>query len=354
MLATNSSVGPLYLHFWETPIGPSWLTLSIEQWVNDGLMAIFFFLVGIEIKRELLIGELSDLSRSILPIAAALGGIIAPSLIYFSLNAGTGTAQGWAVPAATDIAFSLSVLSLVGKRVPLSLKVFLAALAIIDDSGAIFIIAFFYTTTLQTTYLITASVLVGILLILNWRNVRPLWPYILVGIVLWFCILQSGVHATLAGVLLASVMPLKQIAHLESKLHLPVNYVILPLFALANTAIILNASAFILLTQPVGLGILLGLLIGKPLGVILTCFCLIRLRIARLPAGVSWLQLIGVGCLAGIGFTISVFVATLSFDDSSVLNVAKLATICGSVLSGILGFIIIRSAAKESIKMQEV
>ncbi|AUD05375.1 Na+/H+ antiporter NhaA [Spirosoma pollinicola] len=348
MLVANSSVGLGYLHFWEMPIGFSWLTLPVEQWINDGLMAIFFFLVGIEIKRELLVGELSDLSRSILPIGAALGGILVPGLIYLSLNADTDAAGGWAIPAATDIAFSLAILSLLGKRVPVSLKVFLAALAIIDDSGAIFIIAFFYTKSLQAPYLLASVGLLGLLIVFNRCNLSLLWPYLMVGFGLWFCVLQSGVHATLAGVLLASVMPLNRITSLVDRLHFTVNYGILPLFALTNTAITLTSDAFAMFTQPVGLGVLLGLIIGKPLGVLFTCFSLIKSRLARLPAGATWPQLVGVGFLAGIGFTISVFVATLSFKEMYFLNLAKLATLTGSLVSGLLGLLMLRLTTKKA------
>ena len=335
-------MGLSYTHFWEIHLGLDWLKLSIEQWVNDALMAVFFFLVGIEIKRELLVGQLSNLQQSLLPLGAALGGIIVPALIYIGFNIGTETAQGWAIPSATDIAFSLAVLSILGKSVPLPLKVFLMALAVIDDLGAILIIAFFYTGSLHIAYLFSAALLYGLLVILNRRAVPFLAAYVIVGVCLWFCILRSGIHATVAGVLLASVIPLKRIAGLEHLLHKPVNYGILPVFALANTAIVLSADVLAHFIQPISLGIFFGLLIGKPMGVLFICFCLIQSKIVRLPAGVTWPQLIGVSCLAGIGFTIAIFVTTLSFDKPALLNVAKLAIISASLLAGVIGYSVLR------------
>ncbi|PKK38072.1 Na+/H+ antiporter NhaA [Siphonobacter sp. SORGH_AS_0500] len=346
LVITNSSQGESYLHFWETTIGTGSLALSVEAWVNDALMVVFFFLVGIEIKRELQVGELSSMKQALLPIVAALGGLITPALIFLAFNHGTAAASGWAIPTSTDIAFSLAVLSLVGNRVPLGLKVFLTALAIIDDLGAILIIAFFYTEQLQWVYLGLAAAITTVLIVLSRLKIRTLYAHWFLGIILWYCILQSGIHATLAGVILAFTIPLEAISGLEHRLNKPVNYLLLPLFALANTTIHLSAEAFQSLLEPMELGIFLGLLLGKPLGISLASFLLIQSKAAALPLHTNWKQMAGAGVVAGIGFTMSIFLTNLSFSNPEFLNGAKLSIILTSFTAGLLGFILLRWATK--------
>lgn len=332
-----------YSSFWEHQIGFSFLVKSINHWINDGLMVIFFLLVALEIKREILKGELSSIRRSLLPISSALGGMAFPALIYFSFNAQTGDLKGWAIPTATDIAFSLGILSLLGRKVPFELKVFLTALAIIDDLGAIFIIAIFYSAELHFDMLLSAALILTVLIALNRFKVSKLSFFILLGIPLWYCIFKSGVHATIAGVLLAFTIPLSKIETLEHHLYRPVNYLVLPLFALANTAIAIPLeSLHVIVFSSISLGIVSGLLLGKPLGIFLLSYIAVKAKMTQLPKSVTWGHVIGVGFAAGIGFTMSIFIANLSFDNVTTLNVSKLAVLLGSILSAIIGLIILK------------
>ncbi|MCK8785004.1 Na+/H+ antiporter NhaA [Roseomonas sp. NAR14] len=357
LLVANSPLADLYEHALHAKLGP----LSVEHWINDGLMALFFLLVGLEIKREMLDGQLSTWPRRVLPGIAAAGGMLVPALIFAAFNAGSAaTLRGWAIPTATDIAFALGVLSLLGPRVPASLKVFLAALAIIDDLGAVVIIALFYTAEISVPDLGAAAVLFGLLVGLNRLGVRRLWPYLLLGAVLWFFTLRSGVHATVAGVLTALAVPIRTtpgapdrvegspLHELEHALHLPVAFLIVPLFGLANAGVYLGGLTADKLAEPLTLGIALGLLLGKLGGVFGSAALLIRLGLADLPAGASWLQLLGVSLLCGIGFTMSLFVATLSFEEvPRLLGEAKLGILLGSLAAGLLGALVLRFAPRE-------
>ncbi len=332
-----------YTGFWEikTHLGGNFLHLPHNYllWVNDALMAVFFFLVGMEIKRELLIGELASIRKSMLPVCAALGGMAVPALIYFFFNGGTPYHHGWGIPMATDIAFSLGVLSLLGDKASVQLKIFLAALAIIDDLGAILVIAFFYSSNLSLMYLLVGLGAFCIGIILNRSKVKNMLPYILIGLVMWYCILNSGIHATIAGVLLAFCIPVSRISDMENKLTRFVNFVVMPLFALANTAIIFPNEMGHIFESPITLGVVLGLVIGKPVGVLLFSFLSTKLNIASLPDNTSWKQMIGVGFLAGIGFTMSIFIATLAFGEVDIQDIAKIAVLGASVISGILGYL---------------
>ncbi len=344
LLITNSALGANYLHLWHLEIGG----LSLELWINDALMAIFFLLIGLELERELKVGELSDIKNALLPIFAAIGGIAVPALIHFILNKGTPTQAGIGIPMATDIAFALGVLALLGSRVPASLKVFLAALAVIDDLGAIIVIAVFYTAKLSTDYLFGAIVVFGILFLLKKVGVTRLVPYLVGGILLWFLMLKSGVHATIAGVLLAFTIPFSakeddedSPSHkLEHFLHKPVAFVILPIFALANTGIVIGADAFQNLTTANSSGIIGGLIFGKPIGITLLCFIVVSLGICRLPLDLNWKHVFGAGILGGIGFTMSIFITNLAFvGETNIINASKMAILLASLAAGTVGFL---------------
>ncbi len=332
------------------------LNLSLEKWINDGLMAIFFLLVGLEIKRELIEGELSSVKRAVLPIFAALGGMLVPALLFYLLNIGSTTARGWGIPMATDIAFALAVLSMLGKKIPLALKIFLSALAIVDDLGAILVIAIFYTQQLHFNYLLYAGGIMILLLLMNFLNVKKLFFYLIPGVFLWYFIHHSGIHATIAGVLLAFTIPTNPVKtespleSLEHKLMGPVNYVIMPLFALANTNIRFHGGMIDGLTSSLGLGIICGLLIGKPVGISLFSYLAVKLKLSSLPKHTSWKHLFGTGILAGIGFTMSVFIALLSFDSPELHEEAKFAILTASLLAGILGYLYLNSIAKKELK----
>lgn len=350
----NSFLGTGYLSFWETDVGG----LSAGHWINDGLMAIFFLLIGLELERELYNGELSDLRNALLPIFAALGGIIAPALIHFIFNAGTAAQAGIGIPMATDIAFALGVLALLGSRVPASLKIFLTALAVIDDLGAIIVIAVFYTAKLSVYYLLGAIVVFVLLLVLNRVfRVMSLVPYLLGGALMWFLMMKSGVHATIAGVLLAFTIPFsvkeddeRSPSHrLENFLQKPVAFVILPVFALANTGIIVGADWFQGLFSPNGLGIILGLLIGKPLGIALFSFLAVSIGICALPSDLKWKHIFGAGLLGGIGFTMSIFITNLAFaGNAETVNASKMAILLASLTAGTIGFLWLRLCSKET------
>ena len=401
---SNSAWGNAYFHLWETPIslGPASapLTMSLHHWINDALMVVFFLLVGLEIKREMLVGELASPRQAALPIVAALGGMIIPALLYALVNRGGAGSAGWGIPMATDIAFALGILALLGPRVPIGLKVFLAALAIVDDLGAVLVIAFFYTSQLSWMALGGAALCVALLVTLNLRRVTALTPYVLTGHVLWYCILQSGIHSTIAGVILALTIPthtklnaaefreraralldefeqaetgdglvltskgqqealagldvavsaanapLLKLEHLLTTL---VSFGIMPLFALSNAGVRLPGAGAAL-ASPVALGVALGLVIGKMLGITLFSVGAVRLGLAALPAGVTWRHLHGAAWLGGIGFTMSLFIAGLAFGESPFLDAAKIAVLAASTVAGVVGFLILRSATRQTVR----
>lgn len=350
LILANSAFQETYLGFWENKFGG----LSLEHWVNDALMAIFFLLIGLELKREFQIGELSSLKKAALPIFSALGGMLVPALIYLFYNFQQPTANGFGIPMATDIAFALGVLSLLGKRVPLALKVFLTALAVIDDLGAILVIALFYTKTIIWSNLAASLGLFILLLVFNKLKVKSLLIYIPVGIIMWYFMHHSGIHATITGVLLAFALPTKPAKKLASPaeitqrfLHFPVPFVILPLFALVNTAISINDDWLTSLTSPASQGIAVGLVIGKTLGIFLFSWLAIKVGFAEKPAGVNWSQLFGVGILGGIGFTMSIFVTLLAFDSPTLINSGKLAILFASLTAGLIGFTWLRFSLRD-------
>lgn len=345
LLIANSSLGPDYASGWQIRV----VGLSLEHWINDALMAIFFLLIGLELERELYSGELSNLRNAILPTFAAFGGIAVPALIHFSFNAGTPTRAGIGIPMATDIAFTLGVLALLGNRVPPSLKVFVVAFAVIDDLSAIVVIAVFYAAQLSAGHLVAAFAVWALLGGLNRLfRVMSLTPYLLGGALMWFLMLKSGVHATVAGVMLAFAIPFSAKAdgeaspsrRLEYFLHKPVAFIILPLFALANTAIFVSADWMQELSSSNSLGITAGLIVGKPLGVSLLCWAAVASGICRLPPDLSWRHIIGAGILGGIGFTMSIFIANLAFaGHADNVNASKMAILLASLTAGIIGFL---------------
>lgn len=344
LLITNSLIGANYLGFWQSYLGG----LSIEHWINDGLMAIFFLLIGLELERELYNGELSNFKNALLPIFAAIGGLATPALIHFLMNRGTETQAGMGIPMATDIAFALGVLALLGSRVPASLKIFLTALAVMDDLGAIIIIAIFYTAKLSTAYLFGAIVVFGILILLNKAKVMSLVPYLIGGILMWFLMLKSGVHATIAGVLLAFAIPFsakqddeESPSHkLEHILHKPVAFIILPIFALANTGILINSESLQTLLNSNEVGIMGGLLIGKPIGITILSFLAVSIGICKLPLDLNWKHVFGAGLLGGIGFTMSIFITNLAFAGNALeINGSKMAILMASLTAGTIGFV---------------
>ncbi len=398
LVVANSPLYPLYDAFWHTQAGVfvgSWeFTESLVHWVNDLLMAFFFFVVGLEIKRELLVGELSVRRNAVLPILAAAGGMVVPALVYLAINAGGPGAHGWGIPMATDIAFAIGVMALLGDRVPSGLKVFLVALAIADDIGAIVVIAVFYSTGIAWAWLGVVAVLFALLVLLNRRGIDTTVPYLAVGGLLWFAMFMSGIHSTIAGVLIAftipavaKVDPLKFVSdtrghlehieaadvpgrhvlidneqqlcaleirrearhtvaplqRLEFALHPYTTFVVLPLFALSNAGVrFVDGDFAAAISTPIALGVLLGLVVGKPIGIALMSFVAVKLRVADLPEGVGWRQLIGAGMLGGIGFTMSLFVASLAFRGTTEINEAKMAILLASVIAGIAGFLVLR------------
>ena len=339
LLIANSAFSEQYTHFWHIKIAG----MSLEHFINDALMAVFFLLVGLEIERQIYVGELRQLRAALLPIFAAIGGMLFPALIHYLFNEGTPYQSGFGIPMATDIAFALGVLLLLGDKVPVSLKIFLVALAIIDDLGAIIIIAIFYSKGIAFTYLGAAAAIFVFLGILNRLKVYVLTPYLLLGAVAWYCMLHSGIHATITGVILAFVIPFGDGENdspsyiLEHKLTGIVAFAILPLFALANTAIVIPETWSDQLFSTHSLGIMLGLMLGKPLGILLFSWLAIKLNWSVLPDGMRWSHVIGVGLLAGIGFTMSMFIAVLAFDSPELIISAKIAIMLGSLLSAILG-----------------
>lgn len=338
-------------------IGEAGISKPLLLWINDGLMAIFFFLVGLELKRELVDGELSDPKKVALPMIGAVGGMLVPALVYAYINWGNAISmQGWAIPAATDIAFALGVLAVLGRSVPTSLKIFLLTLAIIDDLGAIIIIAFFYSGDLSTTALAVAAFIIALLYILNKRGVENISAYILLGVVFWIAVLKSGVHATLAGVILAFLIPYKRkdgtspVKELEHDLHPAVAYVILPIFAFANSGVSLSGLSFESFSEPVALGILLGLFAGKQVGVFGFAWIAVKLGIGKMPSDLNWTKIYGVAMLCGIGFTMSLFIGSLAFEHGGpdYATSVRLGIISGSLLSAVGGYLLLKTQFKKA------
>ncbi|WP_371374743.1 Na+/H+ antiporter NhaA [Thalassotalea aquiviva] len=361
LVVANSPLSVFYEMLISIPAGIHIGQLSIDKpillWVNDGLMAVFFFLIGLELKREILQGELSKPSQVALPVMGAIGGMIVPAAIYLLFNIDNETTrQGWAIPAATDIAFALGILALLGKQVPTALKVFLVTLAIIDDIGAIVIIALFYTDDIANTPLYIACACLAILWWFNRRNITDIPAYMLVGAVLWISVLKSGVHATLAGVLLAFFIPMEDkknkyfspAQHLEDSLHSSVVFVILPIFAFANAGISVTTINMEAILHPVTLGIAFGLLLGKPLGVFGICYLAVKTKLAKLPQGMTMLQLAGLSCLCGVGFTMSLFIGSLAFEATGKMIDERLGILTGSFLSALLGFALVKFSLLKS------
>jgi len=349
LVLANSAFGESYHHFWATQFAGH----SLEHWVNDGLMTIFFLLIGLELEREVYIGELSKIRDALMPTFAALGGMIVPAGLFLVFNMGTPTQSGAGIPMATDIAFALGILSLLGPRVPVSLKIFLTALAVIDDLGAILVIAVFYTKGILWSNLMIAGGIFLALVMLNRLKVRNLIPYLIGGAFMWYYMLHSGVHATITGVLLAFAIPFgsgdeKSTSYiLQRFLHKPVAFLILPIFALANTAIVLDPSIARALTQDYNIGIMVGLIVGKPLGIFVFTFLAVALKICTAPTNVSWKSILGVGFLGGIGFTMSIFITLLAFDDAVIINHAKLAILLSSLIAGVIGFLSLNWTLKQ-------
>lgn len=362
MIIANSPLHHWYSAFIHAPVelrvGDFQIAKDAHHWINDGLMAVFFFLVGLELKREVLVGELSDINQIILPAAAAVGGMLMPALVYIAFNYHEPEfLKGWAIPAATDIAFALGILSLLGDRVPNSLKIFLVSIAIFDDIGAILIIALFYTSDLSFFSLAVAGLCLPILWLLNRRNVTSVTAYILIGIIMWAAVLKSGIHATLAGVVLALFIPMidrtdpehSPLEELEEDLHNTVAFGILPIFAFANAGIPLKGAGLEELFHSVPLGIAAGLFIGKQIGVMLTCWLLIKLNACKMPTGMDFKQIYGAALLCGVGFTMSLFIGGLAFGGANPLFDERLGIIMGSIVSGIAGYLMLKMTLKNNM-----
>ena len=367
MIIANTSLNTWYESFIQAPvaiqIGSFEIAKDAHHWINDGLMAVFFFLVGLELKREVLIGELSNVKQIILPAGAALGGMIMPAIVYLFFNYNEPEFwRGWAIPAATDIAFALGILSLLGNRVPNSLKVFLVSIAIFDDIGAIIIIALFYTNDLSLGSLAIAGLCLPFLYLLNRRNVTSITPYLLIGVIMWVAVLKSGIHATLAGVVLALFIPLfdrtdpehSPLEELEHDLQNTVSYGILPLFAFANAGISLKGAGFGELFHSVPLGIAAGLFIGKQLGVMMMCWLIFKLGISTMPKGMNFKQIYGAALLCGVGFTMSLFIGGLAFAAETPLFDERLGIIMGSIVSGIAGYMMLKATLKDEVNVTSV
>ena len=357
LLIANSSLGSNFQELLDFKLG----SYSISLWINDGLMTIFFLLVGLEIKREILEGELSSFKNATLPIFAALGGMLVPAAIFYFFNQGSKYENGWGIPMATDIAFSLAIISMLGKRVPVSIKIFLTALAIVDDLGAIVVIAIFYTEKIETTYLLLCGLVLFILIILNFFKVKRHIFYLIPGVFLWYFMHHSGIHATIAGVLLAFTIPTNEsdteispLEKLEEKLHTPVNYFIMPLFALANTNIKFHNGMVDGLFTNFGYGIILGLALGKVIGINLFSFIAIKLKLSDLPNNSKWSQMLGAGLLAGIGFTMSIFIALLSYKgELEIQEEAKFAILVASTISGFMGYFLLKAISDKHNSLEQ-
>ena len=349
MALANSGFQNHYTGFWETTFNDH----SLTHWINDGLMSIFFLLIGLELEREIYYGELSDLKTASFPIIAAIGGVLVPAGIYLLINQGTAYQDGAGIPMATDIAFSIGMLALLGSRVPVNLKVFITALAVIDDLCAIIVIAIFYSSGLSLLYMGIAAAIMLLMFVLNRLKVHHLWPYLVLGVGLWYCMLHSGIHATLAGVLVAFVIPFgdggeKSPSYiLQNFLHKPVAFIIIPLFALANTAIHFEPGWWAGLQSSGSIGIILGLVLGKPIGILLFAFCAVMVGLSKLPSGLQWKHIAGVGMLAGIGFTMSIFITMLAFDNPLHIASAKIAIIAASLIAAIGGLLVLKIILKK-------
>lgn len=368
IVCANTFVAPYYELLLSTPVEVRVGALAIDKplllWINDGLMAVFFFLVGLELKRELLEGELSDKRNVILPGVGAIGGMAVPALVYYYFNMDDPVAiKGWAIPAATDIAFALGVLSLLGSRVPTSIKIFLTSLAIFDDIGAILVIAFFYTSKISFVALVVVALCIPVLAFFNKRNIESKGLYFVVGVIMWVATLKSGVHATLAGVVLAMFIPMRSkdnpdyspLKSLEHDLHSVVAFFVLPIFAFSNAGLNLTGIGVDALLHPVPIGIALGLFLGKQIGILGFCWLAIQLKITNLPQGMKWLSLYGTAALCGIGFTMSLFIGSLAFEETGVnlLFDERLGIILGSIFSGVLGYFVLRSSLGDDKSTQE-
>jgi Na+:H+ antiporter, NhaA family len=363
LLIANSSVAESFLNFLNKEIGTEIFHLKypVSIWINDGLMAVFFLLVGLEIKREMIEGELSSFKNASLPIFAAIGGMLVPAVIYSLFNIGTDYGNGWGIPMATDIAFSLAIISMLGKKIPNSIKIFLAALAIVDDLGAILVIAVFYTEQIHWMYLLLSFGVTALLFLLNYLKVTKIIFYLIPGLFLWYFLHHSGIHATIAGVLLAFSIPtnvsnieISPLEKLEHQLHFPVSFLIMPIFALTNTNITFNSEMISGLTSTLGLGIICGLILGKLIGINLFSLIAIKLKLSSLPQNSSWIQMIGVGFLAGIGFTMSIFIALLSFKNKiQIQDEAKFAILVASFLAALLGYLILNISSKKQVEEED-
>ena len=351
LILANSAFGESYHHFWLTEFSGK----PLEYWINDGLMTIFFLLIGLELEREIYQGELSNIKDALLPIFAAIGGMVVPAVIFLAFNFGTPTQSGSGIPMATDIAFAIGILSLLGNKVPISLKIFLTALAVIDDLGAILIIAIFYTKTIVWGNLAIALGIFVILFVLGkYFKFKNLLPYLIGGVVMWYFMLHSGVHATITGVLLAFAIPFgsggnKSTSYiLQHFLHKPVAFIILPIFSLANTAIIMSGDITKITTENYSLGVALGLVLGKPIGIFLLTFLTVKIGWCQLPSDMNWKSVLGVGFLGGIGFTMSIFITLLAFDSAAIINNTKLVIVFSSLLAGIIGFVFLKATLKQT------
>lgn len=360
LFISNSTYSDTYLHFWHHKLGISFsdfnLNFSVEHWINDGLMTIFFLLVGLEIERELYAGELHPIKNALLPVLCAIGGMIVPAAIFGLFNFNTNTIDGFGIPMGTDIAFALGIIALAGNRVPVSIKILLTAIAIIDDLGSILIIAMFYGSEINFLYLGTSLLLFVVLLALNRLQVHKMYPYLILGLLMWFFMMQSGIHPTISGVLLAFAIPFGKgnensiSIKLQSILHLPVAFIILPLFTLANTAIPIKGEFVSNLLQSHSLGIFFGLLIGKPIGIISAFYLAIKLKLSQWPNLTSWQHIIGLGCIAGIGFTMSIFITQLAFTDEALVQSSKLMILITSSFAAIIGLLVFYSGKKGNLR----
>ena len=355
LVLANSAVQIDYTAFWNTDLGGH----SLTHYINDGLMAIFFLMIGLELEREIYVGELSNLRSASLPIFGALGGMLLPAGLFLAFNFGTSTQSGAGIPMATDIAFAIGVMSLLGNRVPASLKIFLIALAVIDDLGAILVIALFYTKTLLLHNLLISLGIFGVLIVLNRLKVHNLIPYLIGGFFMWYFMLNSGIHSTISGVLLAFAVPFGKGDErspsfiLQHWIHKPVAFLILPLFALANTAIVIEPDWYKNLSTTTSLGIFAGLIIGKPFGIWISSFIAVKFGISILPEGVKWKHLFGAGLIGGIGFTMSIFITLLAFEDTTLINQAKIAVMLASLVAGLIGFLWLKSTLPATITDEE-